>query len=177
MTLTLEKQREQRVAIGDFVKKISVGYQAMKWFTWTAKNNSNAFSSETEIDTYDNEMKKVFPDIVAARVALAAVDVEHQGVVKGTHIQQALYFRRRPCKAYRQVQGRAGSREPIGCIEGDRRQVRPYLVRRRCVHCKHLCVRRRAGSDEAEQRAYQPSCRRRAERLIEIKSFDLARRQ
>jgi hypothetical protein len=82
LTLKLEKQREQRVAIGDFVKKISVGYQAMEWFTWTAKNNPNAFSSQTEIDTYNDEMRKVFPEIVAARVALAAVDVEHEVAIK-----------------------------------------------------------------------------------------------
>jgi hypothetical protein len=89
LTLKLEKQREQRVAIGDFVKKISVGYQAMEWFTWTAKNNPNAFSSETEIDTYNTEMKKVFPEIVAARVALAAVDIEHEGVIE--EISRKLY--------------------------------------------------------------------------------------
>src|SRR3981189_2557141 len=33
LTLQLEKQREQRTAIGDFARKISVGYQAMEWFT------------------------------------------------------------------------------------------------------------------------------------------------
>jgi hypothetical protein len=89
LTLQLEKQREQRTAIGDFARKISVGYQAMEWFTWTAKNDTSAFSSGTEIDTYNSEMKKVFPDIVAARVAAAAVNAGHEEAIE--EISGALY--------------------------------------------------------------------------------------
>jgi predicted metalloprotease with PDZ domain len=87
LTLKLEKQREQRAAIADFAKKVSVGYQAMAWLTWTAKCTPQSFSSETDIDGYNNDMKRSFPEIVGARVVASAVNVDREDVTEAIATQ------------------------------------------------------------------------------------------
>lgn len=66
LTKRLELDRERRTAVADFAKKVSVGYQAMSWLTWKAKNSPQF--SKKDIVTYHDDMKLAFPEIVAARV-------------------------------------------------------------------------------------------------------------
>jgi hypothetical protein len=67
LTRNLELDRERRTAIADFAKNVSVGYQAMAWLTWKPKNGRKSFS-EKDIVEYNDDMKRAFPQIVAARV-------------------------------------------------------------------------------------------------------------
>jgi hypothetical protein len=89
LTSKLEKQREQRAAIADFAKKVSVGYQAMEWLTWIAKHNPKSFS-ELDINGYNEAMKRAFPEIVAARVVASAVDIDPDDVTAA--IAEQLYL-------------------------------------------------------------------------------------
>lgn len=67
LTTKLELGRERRTAIADFAKQISIGYQAMAWLTWKPKHTPESFS-EKDVDTYNDDIKAVFPQIVAASV-------------------------------------------------------------------------------------------------------------
>jgi hypothetical protein len=79
---------EQRAAFADFAMKIAVGYQPMEWLTWIAEFDSTAFS-QADIDKYNDDMKRVFPDLVATRVVVSAA-----GIGRDTEIESiagALY--------------------------------------------------------------------------------------
>ena len=88
LTRKLEIDRERRTAIADFAKKISVGYQAMEWLTWKAKHSPKIFS-KLDIDAYNDDMKSSFPQIVAARVVVSAVDIDRVDVMNA--IAERLY--------------------------------------------------------------------------------------
>ena len=72
LSKNLELDRERRAAIADFAKKVAVGYQAMAWLTWKPKNSPKSFS-ENDIVTYNDDMKRAFPEIVAARVVVGSI--------------------------------------------------------------------------------------------------------
>jgi hypothetical protein len=79
---------EQRAAFADFATKIAVGYQPMEWLTWIAEFDSTAFS-QADIDKYNDDMKRVSPDLVATRVVVSAA-----GIGRDTEIESiagALY--------------------------------------------------------------------------------------
>jgi hypothetical protein len=72
-----EIARERRVAIAQFATKLSAGFHTMAWLTWKAKYEPKGFS-KSDIITYDAEMKALFPQIVGARVVVAAIAPESQ---------------------------------------------------------------------------------------------------
>ena len=70
---TEEMAKEARVAALELAKKSAAGLQKIIWLTWIARYEPDSLN-EKEIADYDQEMKVILLDIVAAEVTVAALD-------------------------------------------------------------------------------------------------------
>lgn len=72
----LDVGRERRAAVAEFARKMSAAYQAMEWLSWQAKHNVTGFSSK-DVVAYNDDMKGLFPQLVAARVVAGSLAPDH----------------------------------------------------------------------------------------------------
>jgi hypothetical protein len=100
-----EIAKERRVAIAEFATKLSAGFQTMAWLTWKAKYEPKGFSND-DIIVYDAAMKALFPQIVGARVVVAAIAPESHAQLG--QLAQDLYSRdgevAKVCVRYKEAQ-------------------------------------------------------------------------
>ena len=70
-----EIRKEFRLAMAELAKRVYIALQLMQWTTWKAKHDSSNLT-EDELAQYDREMKELWPNIVSARVLVAALNNE-----------------------------------------------------------------------------------------------------
>jgi hypothetical protein len=70
--LDAERDREVRLAVGEFSTEMSRVLQTLSWFTWQAANR-RAVVNPTWVDAYDAEMRTQQPPVMAALSKLAAL--------------------------------------------------------------------------------------------------------
>lgn len=68
-----ETDKEFRLALADLTRKIVQGTHRIIWLAWKAKNEPKNLTEEDFI-LYDRQMAEIFPDIVGARVIVAALN-------------------------------------------------------------------------------------------------------
>ncbi len=68
-----ETDKEFRLAIADLTKKIVQGTHQIIWLAWKAKNEPTNLKEEDFV-MYDKQMAEIFPEIVGARIMVAALN-------------------------------------------------------------------------------------------------------
>jgi hypothetical protein len=70
--LAAEREREVRLAVGEFAAVLSRAIQVISWFTWQAAHRV-AVVSPAWMDAYDSEMRNQLPLVMAALSRVAAL--------------------------------------------------------------------------------------------------------
>jgi hypothetical protein len=70
--LATEREREVRLAVGEFAAVLSRAIQVISWFTWQAAHRETVVSSAW-VDAYDSEMREHLPLVMAALSRVAAL--------------------------------------------------------------------------------------------------------
>jgi len=68
-----EAKRNLGITVAEFAREIATGAQRAVWLLWIAENRPGSFSV-TDLDSYDADMKAVFPKMFGALVMVAAYD-------------------------------------------------------------------------------------------------------
>jgi len=71
LTLKEEHVKNTRIAASDLIKKTTEGYHSITWVLWIARNAKEDCKIEL-IQEHDIAMKKLYPEIAGAQIALAA---------------------------------------------------------------------------------------------------------
>ena len=67
-----EREREVRLAVGEFAAVLSRAIQVISWFTWQAAHRVTVVSPAW-VDAYDSEMREQLPLVMAALSRVAAL--------------------------------------------------------------------------------------------------------
>jgi hypothetical protein len=68
-----EVVKDLRLAIAELTKILAIGAHTMGWLTWNAKYDSANLTEEDMVD-YNKRMQVLLPEIVGARILVAALD-------------------------------------------------------------------------------------------------------
>jgi hypothetical protein len=67
----LDYQKEARLAVSQLTRSIGVTVHTIAWFTWKAKNRASLLAP-SDVQDYDSDMKKIFPELTGSLAVLAA---------------------------------------------------------------------------------------------------------
>jgi hypothetical protein len=68
-----EREKNLRLAIAELTRRLAAGTHEVSWITWKAKHAPTELTEE-DLNVYNREMKALFPDIVASRIVVNAID-------------------------------------------------------------------------------------------------------
>ena len=68
-----EQEKTLRLAIAELTKKLAIGTHTIAWLTWKAKYTPKQLMKD-DLANYNREMRTLFPDIVASRAVVVALD-------------------------------------------------------------------------------------------------------
>ena len=70
-----------RLALADVARQIAVAAQAISWLTWKAAHEPSQLTA-ADVAAYNEDIKAVMPNIVAAHLLVVALDRSTDGIIK-----------------------------------------------------------------------------------------------